>query len=134
MRRSKYKESVMTYDKNNVFARIIRGEIPAKKVFEDERLLAIQDAAPAAPVHVLVMPKGEYQSFADFSTHAPIDLVAHFFHTAGKIAMSLGVEENGYRIIANHGPHASQTVPHFHLHILGGKKLGGLLADDALER
>ena len=117
----------MSYDKNNVFARILRGEIPCGKVYEDEFALAFQDIAPAAPVHILVLPKGEFTSFDDFATIATPDFMAGFFRAVQKVAEIAGVRENGYRIITNHGAEASQSVAHFHVHILGGKMLGGLL-------
>jgi diadenosine tetraphosphate (Ap4A) HIT family hydrolase len=124
----------MNYDKNNVFAKIVRGEIPSKKVFEDKELLAIHDISAAAPVHVLIMPKGEYISFDDFTRNAPLETVTHFFKTIPHIARMCGVEKTGYRIITNHGEHASQSVPHFHMHLLGGRALGGLLPGDMAER
>jgi len=124
----------MPYDKNNIFAKIIRGEIPGKKIHEDDQVLAIEDIVPAAPVHVLVMPKGEYVSFDDFAQHASPETQSHFFRTITEIARKTGVEKTGYRLIANHGAHASQTVPHFHMHIIGGRALGGLLPGDSLAR
>ena len=124
----------MTYNPDNIFAKIIAGEIPNKTVYEDEYVLAFHDIAPAAPVHVLVIPKGEYMSFQDFMVEAEPDEVERFFVTVHSIATELGLDETGYRLITNHGVHASQTVPHFHMHILGGKPLGGLLPDDALTR
>lgn len=120
----------MTYDPNNIFVRIIREEITAEKIYEDPLMLAIRDIAPAAPVHALIMPKAKYVSFDDFSSHAPQDLVTHFFKTIGVIAKKLGVSESGYRLITNHGADASQSVPHFHVHLLGGRPLGGLLPGD----
>lgn len=124
----------MTYDSNNIFARIMRGEIPSKKLYEDEHVFAMSDIAPAAPVHALVLPKGEYVSFDDFASKASPETVAHFFATIPKIARQLGVEETGYRLIMNHGKNASQSVPHYHVHILGGKPLGALLPGDGVER
>lgn len=124
----------MSYDSNNIFARIIRGEIPSKPLYEDDYVLAIADIASAAPVHALVLPKGQYVSFDDFMTKAPADVVTHFFHTITVIARQLGVEGSGYRLITNHGSHALQSVPHFHVHLLGGRTLGGLLPDDRHER
>jgi diadenosine tetraphosphate (Ap4A) HIT family hydrolase len=124
----------MAYDKNNIFARIIRGEIPGKKIYEDDFIIAIEDIAPAAPVHVLVMPKGEYISFDDFTTQADPKVVSNFFKGIRVIARSLKLQENGYRLITNHGADASQSVPHFHVHILGGRPLGGLLPGDAHKR
>src|SRR5688572_20019274 len=117
----------MAYDDNNVFARIIRGEIPAQKVYEDGDVLAFHDISRAAPVHVLVIPKGKYISFDDFTTGAGAEEVARFFAAIRKIAHELGVAESGYRLVTNHGSNASQTVPHFHVHILAGRALGGLL-------
>lgn len=116
------------YDKNNIFAKILRGEIPCKKVYEDEFVLAFEDIAPAAPVHVLVIPKGEYVSFDDFALRAPAAEVKGFFAAVQKTAALLNVRENGYRILSNHGQDAGQIVPHFHVHILGGRLLGRLLA------
>ena len=124
----------MTYASDNVFAKIIRGEIPNKTVFEDDKILAFHDISAAAPVHVLVIPKGEYVSFDDFSTKAGIAEIANFFFAVRKIAQDLGLAETGYRLITNHGMDASQSVPHFHVHILGGKALGGLLPGDAVAR
>ena len=124
----------MSYDSQNIFARIIRGEIPCKKVYEDAHAFAFEDIQPAAPVHVLVLPKGEYRSFDDFAANAPATLVTGYFSAVQKVAAQLGLQEVGYRLIANHGADASQTVFHFHLHILGGAPLGGLLASDPSHR
>lgn len=124
----------MTYDKDNVFARILRGEIPAETLYEDAHAVAFRDISPAAPVHALVIPRGEYASFDDFVQQAGAGEVTEFFSSVQKVAMQLGVQESGYRLITNHGPDASQTVPHFHVHILGGRALGGLLPDDELAR
>lgn len=120
----------MPYDPSNIFAKILRGEIPCNKAYEDEAALAFHDIAPAAPVHVLVIPKGEYASFDDFARDAGDGEVHRFFSTVQKIARALGVDETGYRLITNHGADASQSVPHFHVHILGGRLLGGLLPGD----
>ena len=124
----------MSYDNSNIFARIIRGVIPSDTVYEDEKVIAFNDISPAAPVHVLVLPKGEYVSFDDFAAHAPAQDIAHFYAAIQKIAADKGLQKSGYRLICNHGPDASQTVPHFHVHILGGAALGGLLASDKLTR
>lgn len=125
----------MSYDTDNIFAKILRGEIPNEPVYEDEAVMAFRDIAPAAPTHVLVIPKGEYVSFDDFAQKAGMGAVAGFFAKVQHVASEvLGLGENGYRLITNHGPEANQTVPHFHVHILGGKPLGGLLPDDALSR
>jgi diadenosine tetraphosphate (Ap4A) HIT family hydrolase len=117
----------MPYDAQNIFAKILRGEIPCKKVYEDDFALAFEDIQPAAPVHVLVIPKGDYASFDDFAARAPAEAMKEFFAAVQKIAAQLGLPENGYRLITNHGPDASQSVPHFHVHILGGRPLGHLL-------
>ena len=122
------------YDQNNVFAKIIRGEIPSQKVYEDDKILAFYDISKAAPTHVLVVPKAEYIAFADFIDKAESIEIANFFGKVKEIASQIGLDENGYRLITNNGSDASQTVPHFHVHILGGKKLGGLLPKDKLER
>lgn len=124
----------MSYDQQNVFARIIRGEIPSKVIYQDEFVMAIEDMHPAGPVHVLVMPKGEYVSFDDFVTKAPDGLISRFFKTLQRIAEQMGVCESGYRLIANHGRNASQSVPHFHVHLIGGRPLGGLIAGDGEAR
>jgi histidine triad (HIT) family protein len=116
------------YDDQNVFARILRGEIPCKKVYEDEFALVFHDINPQAPVHVLVIPKGRYISFADFTQQASEKEIAGFFRAAGLAAKTLGLEPDGYRILSNIGHHAHQEVPHFHLHIFGGRPLGPMLA------
>ncbi len=118
----------MTYDNNNIFAKILRGEVPCEKVYEDEEVLAFHDAFPKAPVHVLVIPKGEYISFDDFTEKAGIEAVGNFFKRVGEIARDVGVAEEGFRLIANTNVNGGQEVPHFHVHILGGKKLGTMLA------
>ncbi len=117
----------MTYDTQNIFAKIIRGEIPCNKVYEDEFAFAFNDIKPEAPVHVLVLPKGEFISFDDFVQSAPPALFQGFFAAVQKIAVRLGLVESGYRLITNHGADASQSVFHFHVHILAGKSLGGLV-------
>lgn len=115
------------YDNNNVFAKIIRGDIPAKKIYEDEHMIIVEDISPSAPVHLLAMPKGEYVSIVDFANKASSEVVSHFFKIITKIAKDLDIEKKGYRLLANHGNDANQTVPHFHMHILAGRHLGGLL-------
>lgn len=117
----------MVYDRNNVFAKILRREIPNKTVYEDEFVLAFHDIHPQAPVHVLVIPKGDYVSMDDFSHHASPAEVQGFFAAVGKVARLLGVDRTGYRLLANHGAHSHQDVPHFHVHILGGAPLGPLV-------
>lgn len=116
------------YDPNNVFARILRGEIPTnKKVFEDEHTLAFWDIAPSAPIHVLVIPKGAYTDYADFSARASDAEILSFMRATGQVAKTVGAEDEGYRLISNCGQNAHQDVPHFHVHIVGGRKLGPLL-------
>ena len=115
------------YDDDNVFAKILRGEIPNNTVYEDDHVLAFHDIGAQAPVHVLVIPKGAYVSMDDFSANAPPEELAGFFTAVGKIARDLGVAETGYRLIANHGADSHQEVPHFHVHILGGRTLGPML-------
>lgn len=125
----------MTYDENNIFAKMIRGDMDCDKVYEDDHVLAFNDIAPAAPTHVLVIPKGNYISFDDFASNGNTEEVKTFFTTVQKIATEiLGLQESGYRLICNHGPDSSQAVHHFHVHILGGRPLGGLVSGDALVR
>ena len=116
------------YDAQNVFARILRGEIPCRRVFEDEHALAFHDVAPQAPVHVLVIPKRPCVSFADFSAQATDAEIAGFIRALGRVATLLGLDEPGYRLLANMGVHAGQEVPHFHVHLFGGAPLGPMLA------
>jgi len=118
------------YDDSNIFARILRGEIPAKKVHEDDHALAFHDIAPQAPVHVLVIPKGRYVSIADFSATASADEVTGFWRAVGKVAKALGLEADGYRVLMNMGVHAGQEVPHFHVHICAGRPLGRMIEQD----
>ena len=120
----------MHYDKNNIFAKIIRGDIPAKKVYEDENILAFYDISKASPVHVLVIPKGEFIDFNDFVTKENPQKVANFFQKVAQISQDLKIVESGFRLITNNGSDAHQTVKHFHVHILAGKKLGPLISAD----
>ena len=115
------------YDDDNVFAKILRGDIPCRKAFEDDWAFAFHDIAPQAPVHVLVVPKGRYCSFADFSAQASPEEIAGFTRALGQVARDLGLEALGYRIIANMGEHSGQEVPHYHAHILAGRPLGRML-------
>jgi histidine triad (HIT) family protein len=116
------------YDDQNIFAKILRGEIPSKKVFEDEHTLAFNDINPQAPYHVLVIPKGAYVSWDDFTEKASDAEIAGFMRTVGAIARDAGLVEPGYRLLANIGLDAHQEVPHLHVHIFAGKALGPLLA------
>jgi diadenosine tetraphosphate (Ap4A) HIT family hydrolase len=115
------------YDDQNVFARILRGEIPSRKVYEDEWTLAFHDIAPQAPAHVLVIPKGRWVSIADFSARAGQAEIAGFWRAVGAVARQLDLESPGYRVLTNMGEHAGQEVPHFHVHVFGGKPLGRML-------
>ncbi|MBN66840.1 MAG: histidine triad nucleotide-binding protein [Rickettsiales bacterium] len=124
----------MSYDSDNIFAKIIRGDIPCDKVYEDESVLAFNDISPAAPTHILVIPKSSYMSFDDFARQAGAEEVSNFFTTVQTIADKAGLSGSGYRLITNHGSDASQSVPHFHVHILGGKPLGGLIPGDESAR
>ena len=117
----------MAYDPDNVFAKILRGELPCNKVYEDDHALAFHDIAPQAPVHVLVIPKGAYVSLDDFSAHASTGEIGGFFAAVGTVARELGVVEAGYRFLANNGADANQEVPHFHVHIFAGRPLGGMI-------
>ena len=117
----------MAYDHGNIFAKILRGEIPCDKVYEDDHVLAFRDINPQTPTHILVIPKGAYQSFDDFSRTATEAEVLALIRAAGEIARSQGVAESGYRILANTGADGLQEVQHFHLHIFGGKPLGRMI-------
>jgi histidine triad (HIT) family protein len=118
------------YDDNNIFAMILRGDIPNKTVYEDDHALAFHDINPQAPIHVLVIPKGKYISMADFTANASADEIAGFWRAVGKTTEALGLVEPGYRLLANHGPHSHQEVPHLHVHILAGKFVGPMLMRD----
>lgn len=117
-----------TYDDDNIFAKILRAEIPCDKVYEDDYVLAFNDIAPQAPVHILVIPKGKYVSIVDFGTKASAEEVSGFFAAASKIAQEKGLESEGFRSIANTGQNGGQEVPHFHLHLLGGKRIGPMVS------
>ena len=121
-------DATQPYDENNIFARILRGEIPSKKVYEDEHALAFHDINPLAPNHILVIPKGPYVSWDDFSAKASDVEIAGFVRTVGKIARDQGLVESGYRLLANVGVNSGQEVPHLHVHIFGGRPLGPMLA------
>ncbi len=117
----------MSYDDNNVFARILRGELPCRKVYEDDHALAFHDINPLAPVHVLVIPKGRYVDMSDFTENASDAEIAGFFRAVGRTAERLGLKEGGYRVLSNCGRDANQEVPHLHVHIFGGANLGPML-------
>jgi histidine triad (HIT) family protein len=118
----------MAYDRNNVFARILRGELPCNKVYEDAHVLAFRDINPQSPTHVLVIPKGEYVSLDDFAEKASAEEIAALVRALGRIAREQGVADSGYRILSNTGAAANQEVPHLHVHLFGGRDLGPMLA------
>ena len=117
----------MAYNKDNVFAKILRGELPCDKVYENEYAMAFKDIQPQAPVHILVIPKGPYVSNDDFSKNASDIEISEFFRAVGQVARNACVVESGYRILANHGDDGRQEVPHFHVHVFGGRDLGGMV-------
>lgn len=121
-------DPTLPYDPQNVFAKILRGEIPCSRVYEDEHALAFHDIAPQAPVHVLVIPKGPYVSWDDFSASAGAEEIAGFVRAVGTVARQLGLVEPGYRLLANIGQHGGQEVPHLHVHLFGGKPLGRMIS------
>ena len=117
----------MAYDNDNIFAKILRGEIPCNKVYESEHALAFHDINPQSPVHVLVIPKGAYINMDDFSAQASDAEIAGFIRAIGQVARDLGVVAPGFRTLANTGPDAHQEVPHLHMHIFAGRNLGGMI-------
>ena len=121
-------DATQPYDDTNIFARILRGEIPCTKVYEDDHVLAFNDINPLSPTHILVVPKGAYVSWDDFSARATDSEIAAFVRAAGRIARDAGLVEPGYRMLANVGGNGGQEVPHLHLHIFGGRPLGPMLA------
>lgn len=121
-------DATLPYDSTNIFARILRGEIPCDRVYEDEHALAFRDIAAQAPHHVLVVPKGAYVSWDDFSARASDAEIAGFVRAVGHVAREAGLVAPGYRLLANTGSHGGQEVPHLHVHILAGKPLGPMLA------
>ncbi len=116
------------YDDGNIFARLLRGEIPSRRVYEDEWAVAFHDIAPQAAIHVLVIPRGRYVALSDFVATAEEAEIAGFFRAVGTVARELGLEEPGFRILANMGRDGGQEVPHFHVHLFGGGALGPMLA------
>jgi histidine triad (HIT) family protein len=117
----------MEYDETNIFAKILRGEIPCTKLYEDEFALAFPDIRPQTPTHILVIPKGQYVSATDFNATASPEELTGFYRAVSHVAEAAGVAESGYRLICNAGPNSHQEVPHFHMHILGGRLLGRML-------
>lgn len=116
------------YDEDNIFAKILRGEIPCTKIYEDRHALAFEDINPQAPVHVLVIPKGKYVSMTDFAEHASDAELGAFSRAILKVVEAKGLKEDGYRILANAGHDGLQEVPHMHIHVFGGKRLGPMLS------
>lgn len=115
------------YDDQNIFAKILRGEIPNSTVFENDHALAFKDITPQAPVHVLIIPKGAYVSIDDFAANATAEEQVDFFGAVAAVCEMSGVEA-GFRAVANTRTHGLQEVPHFHMHIVGGKAMGPMLA------
>jgi len=120
----------MTYDNNNIFAKILRNEIPCQRIYEDNHVLAFPDIHPKAPVHILVIPKGPYRDMDEFTKNASPKEIAALFRALGQIAREKGLDKPGYRVITNNGPDSHQEVPHLHLHLLGGRPLGHLLVEN----
>jgi diadenosine tetraphosphate (Ap4A) HIT family hydrolase len=121
-------DATQPYDDSNIFARILRGEIPSNKVYEDEHVLAFHDINPLSPTHILVIPKGPYVSWDDFSERASDEEIGAFVRAVGAIAREAGLVDPGYRLLANVGPDSGQEVAHLHVHIFGGRPLGPMLA------
>lgn len=121
-------DATQPYDDDNLFAKILRGEIPSTKVYEDEWAYAFEDINPQAAIHTLVIPRGRYVSWDDFSAKASAEEIAGFVRAVGRIAREKGLVEPGYRLLANVGPHGGQEVPHLHVHLFGGEPLGRMIA------
>jgi diadenosine tetraphosphate (Ap4A) HIT family hydrolase len=121
-------DATRPYDDDNIFARILRAEIPSSRVYEDQHALAFHDINPQAPVHILVIPKGRYVSWDDFSARGSAEEIAGFVRAVGHVARTEGLVAPGYRLLANTGPHGGQEVPHLHVHLFGGRPLGPMLA------
>jgi histidine triad (HIT) family protein len=120
-------DATAPYDESNIFAKILRGEIPCDRVYEDEWALAFHDINPQAPVHLLVVPKGPYVSWDDFSAKASEAEMAGFVRAVGHVAREAGLPKPGYRLLANVGVHGHQEVPHLHVHLFGGTQFGAML-------
>ncbi len=117
----------MAYDDGNIFAKILRGEIPCDKVHEDEHTLAFRDIRPQTPVHVLVIPKGRYETFDEFAESASDAEIAAWVRAIGRVARDEGLTDRGYRVLANVGREGHQEVPHLHMHVFGGGDLGAMI-------
>ena len=120
-------DATLPYDDDNIFARILRDEIPSKRVYEDDYAVAFHDINPHAPVHLLVIPRGRYVSWDDFTAKASDAEVAGFMRAVGEVARAAGLVEPGYRLLANIGGHGHQEVPHLHVHVFGGRQFGEML-------
>jgi diadenosine tetraphosphate (Ap4A) HIT family hydrolase len=120
-------DATLPYDDTNIFARILRDEIPSNRVYEDKFAIAFHDIHPQAPTHILVIPRGPYVSWDDFATTASEAEIVGFVRAVGTVARQQGLREAGYRLLANIGPHSHQEVPHLHVHLFGGRPLGGML-------
>tara|TARA_B110000014_G_C19609185_1_gene322534 strand:+ start:179 stop:532 length:354 start_codon:yes stop_codon:yes gene_type:complete len=116
----------MSYDKENIFSKILTDQISCEKIYEDKEVLCFYDINPVSKVHALIIPKNNYISFDDFISSATDEEITNFFKVIKIIAKKLKINENGYRLISNHGKNANQEVPHFHFHLLGGEDLGGI--------
>jgi histidine triad (HIT) family protein len=121
-------DATQPYDPDNIFARILRGEIPCDRVYEDDHALAFRDINPQAPQHILVIPKGAYVSWDDFSARGSDSEIAGFVRAVGVVARDAGMVADGYRLLANVGAHGGQEVPHLHVHVFAGRPLGPMLA------
>jgi histidine triad (HIT) family protein len=121
-------DATLPYDDANIFAKILRDEIPSKRVYEDDFAIAFHDINPQTPTHLLVIPKGAYVSWDDFSARASDPEIAGFIRAVGAVARAAGLVEPGYRLLANTGQNGGQEVPHLHVHIFGGAPLGPMLA------
>ena len=121
-------DATQPYDDQNIFAKILRGEIPSNRVYEDDVAIAFHDINPQAPTHLLVIPKGAYVSWDDFSARASDAEIAGFVRAVGAVARAAGLVEPGYRLLANIGQDGHQEVPHLHVHVFGGRPLGPMLA------
>ena len=121
-------DATQPYNDDNIFAKILRGEIPSRTVYEDDHALAFHDINPQAPVHILVIPKGRYVSWDDFTAIASDTEITGFIRAVGHVAREAGLPAPGYRLLSNIGGHGHQEVPHLHVHIFGGQPLGAMLA------
>lgn len=120
-------DATQPYDANNIFAKILRGEIPCQQVYRDEWSLAFHDINPQAPTHILVIPTGAYVSWDDFSARGSAEEIAGFVRAVGHVARDAGLVAPGYRLLANIGQHGHQEVPHLHVHLFGGRQMGHML-------